>query len=190
MFVSQKPRRTATLHCSCDCDDVCVALVDYVLLSDENRTFDGRPDGLNLSETTSQLFYTEHQHGLVRCVAFGGSPPPDVELYVGRQDITSRLTLNRSPTVSRDRGLRLVYYTTELSTDRLQLTADDDGALMRCVVTVPGSPSNVTTALITVHCQSYYSVFCLTLSSSLPLSCASSLSDFVQFYSPALQGSG
>ena len=126
-----------------------------MLLSDDNTTFDGRTIALNQSTSTlSQLIYTEHEHGLLRCVAFGGSPPPDIDVYVGRQDITSRLTLSRWPTVSRQRGLRLMYYTTELSTDRLQLTADEDGAELKCVVTVPGSPSDETKADITVHCKS------------------------------------
>ena len=132
---------------------MCTALVDYVLLSDDNTTFDGHPVAMNQSATKTQLVYTEHQPALLRCVALGGSPPPDIDLYVGQQDITSTLTLRRSPTLSRERGLRLVYYTTELSTERLQLTADDDGALLQCVVTVAGLPSNVTTALITVHCM-------------------------------------
>jgi len=108
---------------------------------------------VNRSATTTHLVYMEHQPGLLRCVALGGSPPPDIELKVGQQDITSTLTMSRSPTLSRERGLRLVYYTTEMSTDRLQLTADDDGALLQCVVTVPGLPSNVTTAHIIVHCM-------------------------------------
>jgi len=126
-----------------------------MLLSDENVTFDGRPaDAMNKSTTSSRLVYTEREFGLLRCVAFGGSPPPDIDLYVGGQDITSSLTLSRSPTLSRQRGLRLMYYTTELSTDQLQLTANDHGARLRCVVTVPGSPPNVTTAVITVHCMS------------------------------------
>jgi len=79
-------------------------------------------------------FYTEHEAGLLRCVAFGGSPPPDIDLYVNQRRITSRLALNRSPTLSRQRGLRLMYYVTELSTEQLQLTADDDAAQLRCVV--------------------------------------------------------
>lgn len=127
--------------------------MDYTLLSDENVTFDAQTIAMNQSASPSRLIYTEHERGQLRCVAFGGSPPPDMAVYVNRQDITSSLTLSRSPTLSRQRGLRLVYYTTVLSTDELQLTADDDGALLQCVVTVPGSPPNVTTALITVHCM-------------------------------------
>ena len=125
-----------------------------MLVSDENTTFDAQPVDIMNKSTSSQLIYTEHEHGLLRCVAFGGSPPPDIDVYVGRQDITSNLTVSRSPTLSRERGLRLMYYTTELSTDRLQLTADDDGAELRCVVTVAGSPSKVTKAVVTVHCMS------------------------------------
>ena len=128
-----------------------------MLLSDENVTFDGKAVAMNQTASASRFVYTEHKHGLLRCVAFGGSPPPDIDLYVGQQDITSSLTLSRWPTVSRQRGLRVVYYTTELSTDRLQLSADDDGALLQCVVTVPGSPSNITTSLIATavcrHCS-------------------------------------
>jgi len=138
----------------CDSLYVCAAaLVDHTIVSDDNITFDEQPVAMNQSTSRSQLIYTEHEHGLLRCVAFGGSPPPDIDLYVGKQDITSSMTQNRSPTITGQRGLRLIYYTTELSTDQLQLTADDDGALLRCVVTVPGSPSVVTSALITVHCM-------------------------------------
>jgi len=127
--------------------------VDYVHLCDENTTFDGQHVlALNQSATTTRLIYREHEPGLLRCVAHGGSPPPDINLYVGQQDVTSTLSLSRSPTLSRERGLRLVYYITALSTDRLQLTADDDGALLQCVVTVAGLPSNVTTAHVTVQC--------------------------------------
>jgi len=127
--------------------------VDYVHVSDENMTFDGQPAvAVNQSSTTAQLVYREDEPGLLRCVALGGSPPPDIDLYVNQHDLTSTLTLSRSPSLSRERGLRLVYYTTELSTDRLQLTADDDGALLQCVVTVAGLPANVTTAHVTVQC--------------------------------------
>jgi len=122
-----------------------------MLVSDENTTFDGRP--VVTANQSSQLIYTEHENGLLRCVAFGGSPPPDISVYIGQQDITSRLTVSRSPTLSRERGLRLMYYTTELSTDRLQLTADDDGAQLRCEVSVAGSPSKEITAPVTVHCM-------------------------------------
>lgn len=127
-----------------------------MLLSDENTTF----NAANQSVSASQFVYTEHVPGLLRCVALGGSPPPDVDLYVGQQDISSMLTLSRSPTVSHERGLRLVYYATELSTDRLRLTADDDGALVQCIVTVAGLPSSVTTAHLTVHCT-YLLLSCL-----------------------------
>jgi len=130
------------------------ALVDDLLLSNENTTLDGRPAASNMSSTTPHhLIFTEHEPGLLRCVAFGGSPPPDIDLYVDRVDITSSLTLTRSPILSRQRGMRLMYYVTELSTDQFQLTANDDGAQLQCVATVPGSPSNITTSTITVQCK-------------------------------------
>jgi hypothetical protein len=105
-----------------------------------------------ISGVTS-LVYVENQPSVLRCTALGGSPPPDIEVFVGQTDITNRLTLSRQPTTSRQRGLRLLYYTTERSTTQFVARASDDGQTLRCVVSVPGSPDNTSLARITVHCK-------------------------------------
>ena len=146
------PRGCVDLGCIYFHEVVIPAPVDRVFITDQNTTtFE--------PSRQANLFFSENHSGILRCVALGGSPPPDIDVYLGHQDITSRFVLSRSPTLTRKKGLRLVYYTTERSARQFLALPEDDGKLLRCVVSVPGSPSNETVARISVHCKSG---FCLS----------------------------
>jgi len=120
----------------------------------------GQLTSLNQS---AQLVFIEGVSGLLRCVALGGSPPPEVEVYLDQKDITNKMTMLRTPSLSLQRGMRLMYYTTERRTEHFLLRPEDDGRTVRCVVSVPGSPSNTTFTRIAVHCTTIISYYLLTV---------------------------
>lgn len=57
--------------------------------------------------------------------SFGGYPPPSLDLYIGRRDVTEHFRFAHSAAMSGLRGLRTINYRTERRTDALAVRADD-----------------------------------------------------------------
>ena len=57
--------------------------VERVVISDDNFI-------TAESSTPASIHLVDGRPSTLRCVAFGGYPPPSVELYVGRRDVTAR----------------------------------------------------------------------------------------------------
>lgn len=93
----------------------------------------------------------ESQPRPLRCVAVGGYPPPTVSLYVGGRDVSAEFNFSRSVALTRSGapGLRRMSVRSERWKNELDVGADDDDTLMKCVATVPGLKSTV--QLIRLH---------------------------------------
>jgi len=91
--------------------------------------------------------------GRLRCASVGGYPPPELSVFVGDRDVSSLFTQSTAATLHGTRGLRLMVHQTVLWTDRLTVTAADDGTTARCVATVSGLGANTTYIRINVNCK-------------------------------------
>jgi hypothetical protein len=85
-----------------------------------------------------QLRLVENHLSVIRCLAIGGYPPPAIELYVDRRDVTSDFAYRASTSVSGRRGMRLMTYRSERSASTFKPRAEDDGARLKCIASVQG----------------------------------------------------
>ena len=74
--------------------------------------------------------------------------------------MTAQFTQSTAATLHGAPGLRLMVHQTVLWTDRLAVTAADDGQTARCVATVSGLGANTTYIRISVNCESPPTVAC------------------------------
>ena len=109
----------------------------------------------NSSALTSShvLRAVENQPRPLRCVAFGGYPPPSLVVYIGRRDVTDDFRFAHSAAMSGLRGLRTINYKTERWTDALAVRADDDQGSLKCVAKVPGLRKYIETVHLNVDCK-------------------------------------
>ena len=103
--------------------------------------------------TRGHLSFTEHQPSQLQCVATGGNPPPDIQIFIDDFDITYRFKSETYTRMQGSHGLRIMHSSVHTRTDNMILTPEDDGKVLRCKATVPGLPSNVTVTIIRVNCE-------------------------------------
>ena len=131
---------------------VYVAPVDHVFLRSDDATDSTTDDALRRTPTTIHMVEKRDQR--LECVALGGYPPPSVDLYVGRRDVTNQLMFRHGATLTGAvLGMRRIDFRSERSTDNFQALADDDRSLLRCVVAVRGAKSVVEFARLDVDCK-------------------------------------
>ena len=121
--------------------------VQRVVISDDNVVSDQ-------STTPASIHLVDGRPSTLRCVAFGGYPPPKVELYVGRRDITDAFEFASNVSLTGRRGLRQMVYRSELWTYSYLPDADDDQAPLKCLATVSGEKSYIETVLLSIDCKS------------------------------------
>jgi len=108
-----------------------------------------------LRRTPATLHLVENRSARVQCVALGGYPPPSVDVYVGRRDVTDQLEFRHGATLTgATLGMRRIEFRSERWTDKFQALAADDRALLRCVVVVPGSKPVIEFVRLDVDCES------------------------------------
>jgi len=115
----------------------------------------------NTSALTSPhiLRTVENQPRPLRCVAFGGYPPPSLDVYIGQRDVSDHFRFDHAAAMSGLRGLRTINYRTERWTDALAVRAGDDESNLKCVATVPGLRPYIETVHLNVDCK-LLSCFC------------------------------
>ena len=108
----------------------------------------------------------ESQPRPLRCVAVGGYPPPSVSLYVGSRDVSADFNFRRSVALTRSGmpGLRRITVRSERWKNELDVAADDDNTLVKCVATVPGLKPTVQLIQLHVDCESPLVSLSLSLS--------------------------
>lgn len=73
-------------------------------------------DDYIISATT--LSFIEDIPRRVQCIAKGGNPPPEVDIVLGRRDVTDHFHVEMFPKLSGERGFRLMSTTTVIISDR------------------------------------------------------------------------
>jgi len=99
------------------------------------------------------LTFIEGRPGMLRCTSEGGYPAPDMLIYIGKHDITTNFSLVHRASMTGQKGLRVMSYTTERVSTRLLARPDFDGRKLQCIVTVPGLSANITTVKLKVKCE-------------------------------------
>lgn|SRR6218665_3202151 len=97
------------------------------------------------------LTFIENSPAILRCVALGGYPPPDVAIYLGLRDVTSQFGLSYSTHLTGEKGLRIMHYVTERWNYRFSAHAHDDGRQTSCAVSVSGLAMRTKAVRITVY---------------------------------------
>jgi len=111
-------------------------------------------DSDSSAPTSSHLLRAvENQPRPVRCVAFGGYPPPSLDVYIGQRDVTDDFRFAHSAAMSGLRGLRTINYRTERWTNALVVHSVDDQASLKCVATVPGLRPYIENVHLNVDCK-------------------------------------
>lgn len=100
------------------------------------------------------LHLTENHATRMRCIAVGGYPPPTLEVFSGRRDVTSEFFFRNGATLSGRRGMRLIVYRTERWSHSYRPRAQDDDTRFKCVATVPGLKATVKSAKLDIECKS------------------------------------
>ena len=120
--------------------------------SDATSAQRGADDALRRTPTTIHL--VENRAQRIQCIALGGYPPPSVDVYVGQRDVTDELEFQHGATLSGAMlGMRRIDFRSERSTDSFLAQADDDRALLRCVVVVPGAKPAIEFVRLDVDCK-------------------------------------
>jgi len=121
--------------------------VQRVVISDDNFVSDDH------SSNPVSIHLVDSRPSTLRCVAFGGYPPPNVELFIGRRDVTDDFRFSSNASLAGRRGLRRITYRTERSTYSYLPDASDDQAPLKCVATVVGLKVYVETVLLSIDCE-------------------------------------
>jgi len=127
----------------------CAVPVHRVVISDDNFVTEQ-------SSTPASIHVVDGRPSTLRCVAFGGYPPPSVELFVDRRDVTAQFEFAHNATLTGRRGLRRIVYRSERWTYGYLPDADDDQARLKCFATVVGIKSYFETVLLSIDCKSLH----------------------------------
>ena len=90
----------------------------------------------------------------LRCVAVGGYPPPSIEVHVGSRDVSLDFKFSSALLLASGvRGLRHISVQSERWNNEFDVTADDDGTVVKCVAAVPGLKPTVQAIRLHVDCE-------------------------------------
>jgi len=109
--------------------------------------------------SATAITFIENEATPVRCIARGGSPPPEMEITVGGDHYTKYFRFHSLAAMTGDVGFRTIHMTTMLITDNFRTSARDDGKRFRCRANVSGLRGVVRSALITVNCEYALTIF-------------------------------
>lgn len=129
------------------------APVERIVLTDGNITASAHSAGtMPIMPRVVRVF--ENQPGPLRCVAFGGYPPPSLDIYVGGRDVTSDFRFGHVAAMTGQQGLRTILYRTERWTDHFTVGVEFDQQKIKCIATVPGLQPKVEAIQLNVECKS------------------------------------
>ncbi len=83
----------------------------------------------------------------------GGSPPPQVYITLGDQDVTSMFNIRRYHKLVGVSGFRIVDMITVLWVDEFQAGSADDGSRLHCKTEVPGTHNIMAQVKVKVNCE-------------------------------------
>lgn len=135
---------------------LCSAAVENVIVSDDD-IFD------HMSTSPSTIHLVENRPSTLRCAAFGGYPPPSVEVRLGSRDLTPEFQYSSNATMRGRRGLRHITYRSDQRTYDFKPSAEDDQSMLKCVATVTGLPSFIETVQLSIDCEYYVGILTIHL---------------------------
>ena len=104
--------------------------------------------------TPPVLRLTEGHPFTLRCLSSGGYPPPTVAITVdSRGDVSTDFSTATSVRLSGPKGLRLITHRIDRWTNAFVARATDDGATVKCSVTVQGLRSHDEVTKLDVDCK-------------------------------------
>jgi len=100
--------------------------------------------------TPGSIHMVENRPTSIHCAAFGGYPPPSLELYIGSRDVTGEFRYSNSVTLEGEHaGLRHIVYRTDRRSDEFNGRWTDDETKLKCMATVNElKPYTISTQLI------------------------------------------
>jgi hypothetical protein len=128
--------------------DVCTDVVQRVVLSEDSRID-------SLTESPPAIHLVENRPSTLGCVAFGGYPPPTLDLLIGRNTVTQLFHFSQNATFLNGgrRGLRHVVYRTDRWSFNFLPQAADDQLQLKCVATpVALLQSRIESVLLSINC--------------------------------------
>jgi hypothetical protein len=122
--------------------------VDRLAVVGTNSTY------CDINSRPPHLVFTEARPCTLRCVAEGGYPAPQLDLYLGHQRLGPEAGFQLTRTVAPlgRKGLRVLYYTSERGSHDFRVDAEHDGMNVTCVASTSAAAVNQTTAQIVVLC--------------------------------------
>ena len=127
------------------------APIDRMLITIEPNTSDP-----NLF-TPFSLHLVENRPTLVRCIAFGGYPPPAIDVYIGSRNLSSMFLLKHEHQLMGGiRGLRSVIYRTERWTTELIPVLEYNEDLLKCIASVENMKPTVDRTRLNIDCESFH----------------------------------
>jgi len=105
---------------------------------------------------------------MLNCAAFGGYPPPSLELYIGSRDVTGEFEYsNVVRRLGESVGLRQLVYRTDRRSGEFMPTATDDEQKLKCIATVAGLKPYAIFVQLAVDCKLYRVHLFILLSTNL-----------------------
>lgn len=98
-----------------------------------------------------ELVVTEKKNLTIGCTVIGGFPLFDVEIFIGRKNVTNRFSVARTSHNRGSKCMRAAEQVVERWSHTVSVSAEDDGSLLKCTVTVPGLSPNVTAVPLVVR---------------------------------------
>ncbi|KAK2144935.1 hypothetical protein LSH36_718g01033 [Paralvinella palmiformis] len=99
----------------------------------------------------NNVIFIENQPTTLRCLARGGSPPPEMRVYLGPEDYTKYFRFDVISLISGPIGFRTLHVTSSLTSDDFRVSSEDDDKRLSCVARVPGLNQMVTSCRVTVN---------------------------------------
>lgn len=130
----------------------CAAPIETVVLHDSvsssfiSATSTAPPSGVRV------IHMIENHLVHVRCITTGGYPPPTVELFVDRRDVTGDFALRQTSTFSGRRGLRQLTYRVERWSQSFRARMSDHNAWLKCIASVQGLAPIIESVRLNVDC--------------------------------------
>jgi len=109
---------------------------------------------LTIQKTSlSEVIFIEDQPTTIRCIARGGSPPPELRVYLGADDYTKYFRYDVISTISGSVGFRTIHRTSALTSNDILVSSKDDGKRLNCVARVFGLNKVVSSSSLVVNCK-------------------------------------
>ena len=124
----------------------------------------------------------EYQPSSVQCTAYGGSPPPQLQVYLDRKNITNLFRESSLETTfsAGSEPWRKLLHVTRIHSPNVEVAFENDGNYLRCAAISHNGQSVEAGAYINVYCgcllfQNIFKIFLLFILLCVPIASTSSV---------------